>query len=95
MTVNCICPSLIRSDFTEKAFLSTAELTDKIAKAIPVQKIGDTAEIAGAAIYCASRVGAYTTGQNIVIDGGYMTCIPDMMGEVFEEFTEEQAKKSQ
>ena len=33
-------------------------------------RIGMPDEIAGAAVFLASKAGAFTTGQNIVIDGG-------------------------
>ena len=36
----------------------------------PLQRIGDPDEIAGAAVFLASRAGAFMTGQKIVVDGG-------------------------
>jgi NAD(P)-dependent dehydrogenase (short-subunit alcohol dehydrogenase family) len=33
-------------------------------------RIGEPDEIAGAAVFLASRAGSFTTGQTIVIDGG-------------------------
>ena len=35
-----------------------------------LKRIGMPDEIAGAAVYLASEAGSFTTGQNIVIDGG-------------------------
>jgi len=32
--------------------------------------------MAGTALYLASKAGGYTTGQDIVIDGGYVTVNP-------------------
>ena len=35
-----------------------------------LRRIGEPEEIAGAAVFLASRAGGFTTGQTIVIDGG-------------------------
>jgi NAD(P)-dependent dehydrogenase (short-subunit alcohol dehydrogenase family) len=39
----------------------------------PVKRLGTANEIAGAVVYLASNASTFTTGCNIVIDGGY-TC---------------------
>jgi NAD(P)-dependent dehydrogenase (short-subunit alcohol dehydrogenase family) len=36
----------------------------------PLLRIGEPDEIAGAAVFLASRAGSFTTGQTLVIDGG-------------------------
>ena len=36
----------------------------------PMARMGEPDEIAGAAVFLASKAGAYMTGQTIVIDGG-------------------------
>ncbi|MBT7485923.1 MAG: SDR family oxidoreductase, partial [Rhodospirillales bacterium] len=36
----------------------------------PLGRLGEVEDIAGAAVYLASKAGAWTTGQTIVIDGG-------------------------
>jgi hypothetical protein len=36
----------------------------------PLGRIGEVDEIAGAAVYLASKAGSFMTGQTIVIDGG-------------------------
>jgi NAD(P)-dependent dehydrogenase (short-subunit alcohol dehydrogenase family) len=43
---------------------------DMVAAHVPAQRIGVDADMAGAAIYLASRAGDYVVGQTLVVDGG-------------------------
>ena len=36
----------------------------------PLRRIGEADEIAGAAVYLASKASSFMTGQTIVVDGG-------------------------
>ncbi len=67
--VNCIAPGLIRTDFA-KALWENPETLKRSTAAASLKRIGEPHEIAGAAVFLASRAGAFTTGQTIVIDGG-------------------------
>lgn len=67
--VNCIAPGLIKTDFA-KALWDNPETLKRALTGTPLKRIGDPEEIAGAAVYLASRAGAYTTGQMLVVDGG-------------------------
>ena len=67
--VNCIAPGLIRTDFARALWENPDTLARSTARA-PLRRIGEPEEIAGAAVFLASRAGAFTTGQTFVIDGG-------------------------
>jgi NAD(P)-dependent dehydrogenase (short-subunit alcohol dehydrogenase family) len=67
--VNCIAPGLIRTDFA-KALWDNPDTLKRSSAAASLKRIGEPHEIAGAAVFLASRAGAFTTGQTIVIDGG-------------------------
>lgn len=67
--VNCIAPGLIRTDFARALWEDEALLAERNATT-PLRRIGEPDEIAGAAVYVASRAGSFMTGQSLVIDGG-------------------------
>jgi NAD(P)-dependent dehydrogenase (short-subunit alcohol dehydrogenase family) len=66
--VNAICPGLIKTEFARA--LWEGEGGEKIAKAYPLQRLGETTDVANAAIYLASDASSWITGQHIVLDGG-------------------------
>lgn len=67
--VNCIAPGLIRTDMARALWENPETLKISTASAC-LKRIGEPSEIAGAAVFLASRAGAFTTGQTIVCDGG-------------------------
>lgn len=69
---NCIAPGLIRTDFA-RALWENPEILQRRNRETPLQRIGEPDDIAGAAIFLASRAGSFMTGQTIVIDGGATT----------------------
>jgi NAD(P)-dependent dehydrogenase (short-subunit alcohol dehydrogenase family) len=67
--VNAISPGLVRTDFA-RALWENPDLLKRRTSGDPLRRIGEPEEIAGIAVYLASRAGSFTTGQNFVIDGG-------------------------
>jgi len=67
--VNAISPGLIRTDFA-RALWENPEILKRATAADPLRRIGEPDELAGIAVYLASRAGSFTTGQNFVVDGG-------------------------
>jgi NAD(P)-dependent dehydrogenase (short-subunit alcohol dehydrogenase family) len=45
----------------------------EVAARIPAKRIGTDEDMAGAAIYLASRAGDYVVGSTLIVDGG-VTC---------------------
>jgi NAD(P)-dependent dehydrogenase (short-subunit alcohol dehydrogenase family) len=66
---NCIAPGLIKTDFA-KALWDNPETLARSTATAPLKRIGEPDEIAGAAVFLASRAAAFMTGQSIVVDGG-------------------------
>jgi NAD(P)-dependent dehydrogenase (short-subunit alcohol dehydrogenase family) len=67
--VNCIAPGLIKTDFA-KALWDNPETLKNTESRSPMRRIGQPDEIAGGAIFLASKAGAFVNGQGLVIDGG-------------------------
>jgi NAD(P)-dependent dehydrogenase (short-subunit alcohol dehydrogenase family) len=67
--VNCIAPGLVKTDFA-RALWENPDILARSEESTPLRRIGVPEDIAGAAVFLASRAGAWMTGQVIVIDGG-------------------------
>jgi NAD(P)-dependent dehydrogenase (short-subunit alcohol dehydrogenase family) len=67
--VNCIAPGLVKTDFA-RALWEDPERIKATNSTTPLRRIGEPEDIAGAAVFLASRASAFMTGQAIVIDGG-------------------------
>lgn len=70
--VNCIAPGLIKTEFA-RALWEDPERLHRVNTQVPLRRIGEPDEIAGAAIFLASKAGSFVTGQTIVVDGGATT----------------------
>jgi NAD(P)-dependent dehydrogenase (short-subunit alcohol dehydrogenase family) len=67
ITVNAIAPG----PFESKMMAATlSEFGDAIAEAAPLRRIGRPDDMAGAAVFLASRAGSYVTGAVLPVDGG-------------------------
>jgi NAD(P)-dependent dehydrogenase (short-subunit alcohol dehydrogenase family) len=72
ITVNAVAPG----PFESKMMAATLKtFADAIAAATPLRRIGRPDDMAGVAIYLASRAGAYVTGAVIPVDGGLGTTV--------------------
>jgi NAD(P)-dependent dehydrogenase (short-subunit alcohol dehydrogenase family) len=64
--VTAICPGAFASEMNKAA----RDHGDEISKRIPARRIGTDEDMAGIAIYLASRAGDYVVGNSIAVDGG-------------------------
>ena len=67
--VNAIAPGLIKTDFA-KALWTDPKRLDAIENRLPLRRIGDPDDIAGATLFLASPAAAYVTGQVLNVCGG-------------------------
>jgi NAD(P)-dependent dehydrogenase (short-subunit alcohol dehydrogenase family) len=67
--VNCIAPGLFRTRFAQ-ALWGNEAILNRVVEANPFGRIGEPAEIAGAAVFLVSDAAAYVNGEVLVVDGG-------------------------
>lgn len=65
--VNAIAPGFVQTDMTAKL---SDDLRKEWCSRIPLRRGGEPEDIAGAALFLASDLAAYVTGQVLVVDGG-------------------------
>lgn len=64
--VSAIAPGAFASDMNREA----RDHADVVASHVPAGRVGSTEDMAGAAIYLASRAGDYVVGSTLIVDGG-------------------------
>ena len=67
---NAIAPGFIETEMTEKLDPKTVQ---SWREAIPLQRGGTPEDVADCAVFLASDMAAYITGQVIQVDGGMLT----------------------
>lgn len=65
--VNCIAPGFIETSMTHQL---SAEQHESAKKSIPLGRLGTVQDIANVAVFLASDLSQYMTGQVVVVDGG-------------------------
>ncbi len=67
ITVNAIAPGFFESDMT---VIKDNAMREMVNSMVPLGRTGSPQDVAGAAIYLASRAGAYVTGSVLPVEGG-------------------------
>ena len=67
ITVNCVAPGFIDTDMTKEL---PEEQREALIKQIPLNRLGDPADIAAAVSFLAAPTAAYITGETINVNGG-------------------------
>lgn len=71
INVNAIAPGYIRTDNT-KALQEDESRNRQILERIPAGRWGEPSDLAGAAVFLASRASDYVHGHILVVDGGWL-----------------------
>jgi NAD(P)-dependent dehydrogenase (short-subunit alcohol dehydrogenase family) len=66
---NAISPGLIRTDLVAQ-LPEGSDFMKRRMQMTPLRRMGNVAEVAGAAVFLASAAGGFVNGHNLVVDGG-------------------------
>ena len=77
IVVTAIAPGPFKSDMNKAA----RDNADEVATRVPSGRIGTDEDMAGTAIYLASRAGDYVVGATIAVDGGIVYANPGIKGD--------------
>lgn len=70
INVNAVAPTFIRTPGTEK-WLSDDTFRRDLLSRIPLGRVGEPSDVAGAVVYLASPASALVTGATLLVDGGW------------------------
>jgi len=70
ITVNAVAPTFIRTPGTAER-LDTPEFAADVLSRLPIGRVGDTMDVAGAVIYLVSPAADLVTGTILLVDGGW------------------------
>lgn len=74
VVASCICPGAFPSEMNKAA----ARKPEESSEGIPSRRVGTIEDMAGGAIFLASRAGDYVVGTPLPIDGGIVNAwVPD------------------
>ena len=71
VTAHSILPGFVETPLTDESFASQA-FADKVLPRIPARRLGQGSDFSAIAAYIMSDASAWHTGQDFIIDGGYM-----------------------
>jgi 2-hydroxycyclohexanecarboxyl-CoA dehydrogenase len=70
VTANCVCPGPTDTALLATAFGDNPKLRESLARAIPLRRLGQPADVANAVAFLASDEAAFITGQTVSVSGG-------------------------
>ena len=77
ITVNVVCPGLTETPLLQgirSQSEKSAKVIEAVTRAIPLGRVGQPDDVAGAVVYLASPAADYVTGQTLSVSGGLTMC---------------------
>ncbi|KAI5013989.1 hypothetical protein ZWY2020_055379 [Hordeum vulgare] len=68
--VNCVAPGGINTDIAKDMIMRNPEIVKSQTTQVPMQRLGETEEVASVVAFLCMPAASYITGQVICVDGG-------------------------
>jgi NAD(P)-dependent dehydrogenase (short-subunit alcohol dehydrogenase family) len=75
---NVVSPGMVETPLS-RAFYEAPEIRKKRENVVPVRRIGQSSDMADAALFLASRRSSYISGEEITVDGGFTRMIMNLI----------------
>ena len=72
LRLNCVSPGVTRTANMQVAISQGLANEAKYARRAPIGRVGEVQDIANAVLFLASDRASYVTGENLVVDGGWV-----------------------
>lgn len=73
ITVNALSPGFIRTQLVNRLFEANPGSLEIALNDTPMRRLGEPEELVGAALFLSSDATSFMTGQNVIVDGGYVS----------------------
>jgi NAD(P)-dependent dehydrogenase (short-subunit alcohol dehydrogenase family) len=73
--VNAIAPGYMRTEMTADLMPTRDAEDELVARHIPLGRVGEPEDLAGAVLFLASAASAYVTGHTLTVDGGWVVAL--------------------
>ena len=70
--VNNVGPGYIKTKMTKKSFMNKNKRNERISRML-IKRYGNPEEVVGAIIFLITNASSYITGQDLYVDGGFLT----------------------
>jgi NAD(P)-dependent dehydrogenase (short-subunit alcohol dehydrogenase family) len=71
LRINAICPGYTETPLTTKSPAILQAMVERVATAVPMERMGRPEEIADGVLYLAGGRSSFVTGTALMVDGGY------------------------
>ncbi|CRL23414.1 Short-chain dehydrogenase/reductase SDR [Penicillium camemberti] len=83
LRINAICPGYTETPLTTKSPQILAAMEEKVANAVPMERMGQPGEIADGVVYLSGGRASFVTGTALFVDERHYTNQPTLTGRTF------------
>jgi NAD(P)-dependent dehydrogenase (short-subunit alcohol dehydrogenase family) len=72
LRLNCVSPGVTRTEMMDSVIAQGLADIEKFSRRAPLGRVGEVQDIANAVLFLASDRASFVTGENLVVDGGWV-----------------------